>query len=480
MNDRPPSSASARWVVSAVAIALVTFLTACGNPVSAPPQPPDGPADAGSEPITDGGSDDAGTGDGNDGGGDGGFVISFELQFGTAADDELTGVVAASDGTVFAFGYLEGNANGANDGPTGSADALVLKRTPGAESVQQFLLASGGDGTDTFEAALLEQEGLTLVGRTRGAFPGAINAGKFDTFVARMQSDGTFDPGVIQFGDERPQHPRSLVRAANGSLAVSGYNEVYIPTNYVEAFEDPTLAFLGGEGTAEVPWTIESDVRFESPINDFALGAVAATDGSGDVFVARHHAAGTRRGAWVIRFSSTGQVVWERILSGGAFDAATAVAIAPTGEIVVVGSGFRKFVKSYGAQDVFVVWLDPVSGEMLRAGQAGGTESEWAHAVAVDDRGHVFVAGYTLGEVAAPYQGDADLMVLEFDATGTWVGAWQAGTPQWDELQGITVLSDGSIVVAGNTDGELVPGQRVDGRDALLLQLQRAAPASAE
>ncbi|MGA9523540.1 MAG: hypothetical protein WBV82_18910 [Myxococcaceae bacterium] len=71
-------------------------------------------------------------------------------------------------------------------------------------------------------------------------------------------------------------------------------------------------------------------------------------------------------------------------------------------------------------------------------------------------------------------------MVIEFDATGNWVGAWQTGTPQWDELQGISVLADGSIVVAGNTDGELVAGQHVEGRDALLLQLQRADPAPAE
>ena len=473
----PGTPHSSRHLLSLFASTLLLTLVACANPEPDPVTSIDG----GSDPVIDAGTDtDGGTesdggldtdGGSDTDGGQGSFTATFELQFGTAQDDVLNGVVAAEDGTVFGFGFAGGSQDKENDGPIGAADAVVVKRAPGAAGVQQFRLSSAGNATDSFESALIEDGTLTLVGRTRGAFPPAVNAGKFDTFVAKMGGEGTFASGVMQFGDERSQHPRNLLRTSNGGLAVSGYNEIYVPTNYVEAYEDPTLAFLTGSGTAESPWAIGRDLRFDTPITDFALGAVAAKDDSGDVFVARYHSGGTKRGAWVIRYSPSGDVVWERILSGGLYDSANALAIAPTGELVVAGSGFRKFVKSYGGQDVFVLWLDPVTGDLLRSAQAGGTEADWTHAIAVDARGHVFVAGYTLGDVAASNSGEADLMLLEFDASGAWVRGWQDGTAGWDELAGIALLPSGELVVTGSTTSEFVAGQRVGGWDALMLQL---------
>jgi hypothetical protein len=70
--------------------------------------------------------------------------------------------------------------------------------------------------------------------------------------------------------------------------------------------------------------------------------------------------------------------------------------------------------------------------------------------------------------------GGADAFVRKYDAAGAEVWTRQFGTASGDFAYSVSVGSDGSVLVAGNTDGTL-PGQSSAGSgDAFVMNLARA------
>jgi len=87
--------------------------------------------------------------------------------------------------------------------------------------------------------------------------------------------------------------------------------------------------------------------------------------------------------------------------------------------------------------------------------QTGTADSDGAWMVAVGDDGSVLVAGYTLGDLGGTHAGGFDAFVRKYDAAGTELWTRQFGTEGNDIAYSVSVGSDGSVVVAGRTDGDL-------------------------
>jgi hypothetical protein len=113
---------------------------------------------------------------------------------------------------------------------------------------------------------------------------------------------------------------------------------------------------------------------------------------------------------------------------------------------------------STDSTDVFVAKLD-AQGNYLWAVRAGGELEDFATALALDNTGHVFVAGhfksYSLGfgpGVPALFNssGGYEVFVARLDAaTGAWQWARRAGGRGNDLTQGLAVDPAGSVYVAG-------------------------------
>jgi hypothetical protein len=140
-----------------------------------------------------------------------------------------------------------------------------------------------------------------------------------------------------------------------------------------------------------------------------------------------------------------------------------AVAADAQGNVIVVGSTTGSFAdvanpeQSYGA---FVARYSP-SGQLLWArrildqGNGFGVE-EGAYGVAVDAAGNIYVTGENLnalpGELAA---GNLDVFIAKFDTGGNRVWAHQFGSSRLDHARGIAVDANGNAVITGYSDGQL-------------------------
>ncbi|MBN1210729.1 MAG: SBBP repeat-containing protein [Myxococcaceae bacterium] len=392
------------------------------------------------------------------------------MQFGTALGDEALALGTGPDGALYVAGFENGVMGQSNLGPEGQARGFVLR--VGASGQVEWRRSLDTPGVDAVEALVVEPGGARVwaAGRTTGAFEGFSAKGQFDGFLASLTAEG-MSRVEFQWGDERPQHPVRLSLEPGGAVVVAGYDDIYVPSNYVEAWEDPFLLRLerGSEGAWGQAWLQSRDSNESDMHTGVSVGQGAESYVSGNIL------AGASRGAFVQRRDTRGEVVWSRWLSQFQFDTAAAVVALPGGDVVVAGTTFGAVGDQplRGDQQAYVARLDGATGETRWVTQAGTPGSEFVTALAVDARGHAYVAGDTGGrfEGATGEQGDADPFVLEFGSDGVLLGTWQHGSAGGgdDHVADVAVDACGRVFIAGYTRGAFIAGSAASGdRDAFL------------
>lgn len=409
-----------------MALAAATLLTACGGGSSTPSETmclalPDGPS-----VRTDGG--------------------------GSAWND----VLIDRDGQLWLAGH-DGAGPGLSVEPQGDTRA-VLWRVDRSGAVRW----SSGDlfqtaGTDAFESMAENGAGVVhAIGRTTGVFAGHANAGKSDLFVT--WSDGAASGvawAVAQFGNERPQHPRRAAFHPGGALVVAGYDDEYVPTNYVEAWTDPFATAVlprrgaGGLGEVGTLW----HHQFATPQPDLVDGLALAADGVSTYVTGQF--GGSEKGMFVRRLDARGQAVWTARYSRGALDHIAAIVPLPDGTLWIGGSVYGSFhgARSQGQQDVFVARIDPADGHVLAAWQFGTSQADWLADLRVDGDGNLVLLGETMGafEGATNPDGGSDLFALRVAKDGRLLAARQWGAAGDEAAARLAVDACGNVVAVGST-----------------------------
>jgi len=131
-------------------------------------------------------------------------------------------------------------------------------------------------------------------------------------------------------------------------------------------------------------------------------------------------------GAFVVKVTPSGTVEWARALIGPGAAHAFALAVGPSGEIVVVGefSGDMDFgvgqAASAEGNDGFIWGLDEAGAPQWveTFGGSAGDDAEWARDVAIDAEGNIAITG--------AYTGAAELGGVELPDAGFPSGAFVA------------------------------------------------------
>ncbi len=149
---------------------------------------------------------------------------------------------------------------------------------------------------------------------------------------------------------------------------------------------------------------------------------------------------------WVAKFSTAGVLEWNVTWGGNGTDKAYDVAVDNNGNVFVSGS-----TDSWTGVNGTQVWVAKFStaGVLQWNVTWGGIGGDRANCIAVDNNGNVFVAGSSI------IWGDANAIqvwVAEFSAAGAleWNVTW--GGTATDEAYDITVDNHGSVFVAGRTN----------------------------
>jgi len=106
-----------------------------------------------------------------------------------------------------------------------------------------------------------------------------------------------------------------------------------------------------------------------------------------------------------------------------------------------------------GGSDIFLAKLSP-SGAHLWSKSFGSASSDQANGVAVDSSGDLVVTGYFFGTVdfgggALQSFDDADIFLAKFSSGGTHLWSQRYGNSFFDGGSGVTVDSEGNIIMTG-------------------------------
>ncbi len=186
--------------------------------------------------------------------------------------------------------------------------------------------------------------------------------------------------------------------------------------------------------------------------SDEATEVAVAPDGSVYVTGSTQGVAGD---VLLLKFSPVGSLLWQLRWGGAGTERGESVAVGADGSVYLVGG-----TSSFGTGSDLVVLKFTHAGTLVWQQTWGPARGD---GVAVGPDGNVYVAGG-----AARPGGGADVILLSLAPAGTllWQRAYSAGQIA-DARGGLTVAADGSIYVA---DGLQEPERQIVDLDALLVK----------
>jgi hypothetical protein len=401
--------------------------------------------------------------------------------FGGGGFDEATDVLVGPNGLIYVSGYENGTFGQSSVDPSGNARGIInayeyRSASQSLEKVSGRTFGSSHSSAEVIEALALHPSAsgssfdIYFAGRTNGPYAGT-HAGQFDTFAGWLPPSG--NSPRIQQGTVRPQHPRRLVVTASRDLIIGGYDDIYIPSNFVEAWEDPFVTKVRRSGAGLTPvagWPIYSN----TPNSDVVLGMAAAPHDGAPIYLAGTTLTGSGRGMFVKKFGADGALEWHSQQSPVGLDVAAALAVLPDDNVLFAGATYLQLgEQSFGEQDAVVRLLTP-NNQVLWTKQYGTEFSEILTDMTVDAAGDIYLVGETLGsfDPLVPNQGESDIFVLKLSPNGDLKAAFQLGSEGDDHPSSIAVGADGNIYVAGYTTAKLFANRdHVGGRDGFVFRV---------
>lgn len=366
-----------------------------------------------------------------------GQSLLWAAQFGSPAQDFPMG--AASDGTGGLF------VTGMTGGPENHADAFVARLDRSGSRL--WIRQTGANSSEFATAAAPGHEGgVIITGYTDGNLAGT-SAGRSDVFVALYSAVGDVI-WIRQIGGPENEQPWGLAADGHGGVFVAGLtSSSLVGSSYggVDAF----IARFSSAG--ELLWIRQ----FGTGVRDEASALLP--DGAGGVFLA-----GTTTGslggpnlegndAYLARFDAEGNRLWHRQFGSASTEWANALTHDGQGGVYVSGPVHRPAPAGW---DTFLARFS-VDGAQEWLREFGTTANEYAHALAPDGEGGVYIAGDTYGSLGGPSAGDSDTFLVKFNADGIQTWAHQHGTPGRDLGRCIFADGTGGVFLADQTDGGL-------------------------
>lgn len=273
----------------------------------------------------------------------GGLVWS--RQFGSASDDQPTGISSDGSASIYVTGYTFGSLAGSH----GGEDAFIRKYRTDGSTV--WTLQFGSSDDDFAKGISADALGNVYVaGWTWGSLEGT-NAGGGDAFIRMYDSDGGVQ-WTRQFGTSSYEEALSVSADGLGNCYVVGRTGGDLEgTNAGQG--DAFIRMYDTNGNLR--WTRQ----FGTSSDDQALSVSA--DGAGNVYVSGETGgdlAGTSAGgadAFVGKYDENGTLLWMRQLGTSSNDSSYGVSPDRLGNVYIAGKTRGSFTgTNAGWDDIFL------------------------------------------------------------------------------------------------------------------------------
>ena len=196
-------------------------------------------------------------------------------------------------------------------------------------------------------------------------------------------------------------------------------------------------------------------------VNDNANALTTGLDGS--IYVCGYTGGAldgqTSRGdldAFVTKYSADGTKAWTKLLGSSYDDRATALTTGLDGSIYVAGQTIGVLDGQTSSNGDAFITKYSADGTKAWTKLLGSSGNEEAHALTTGLDGSIYVSGQTSGAFDGQTDsGGTDAFLTKYSADGTKAWTKLLGTASSDYAQALTAGLDGSIYVAGHTDGAL-------------------------
>ena len=338
-------------------------------------------------------------------------------QIGTAAEESAASVATDSQHNVYVTGYTRGTLPGSANANQGASDIYLIKYDQNGNRRWTRQLGSGsmeyamGVGVD-------ENDEVVIAANTYGTVPGAGgSAGGVDYVIARYDTNGNL-LSVIQEGTSADDFANDV--------AIGDAGNIYIAGETSGALSGPS------NGLADIFVAKYNRSLGQLWIRQRGTGATdsarsIAVNADGQVFVCGHtsgsldgHANQGQTDAFLLRYDANGAWAWTDQRGTSSYDFANHVAVSASGGPYTTGFTEDSLDGNFhaGLEDAFVM-KHGKGGAWRWTRQMGTTAQDQGAAIAVNSSDHVYVAGYTLGNLGGvPNAGLWDAFVIKFDSAG--------------------------------------------------------------
>ena len=359
-------------------------------------------------------------------------------QFGTENQDEPLAVSLDSEENAYITGRTDSN-------------AFITKYNSSGIRLWSYQFGTPSEDVAVDVMADTEHNRIYVAGYTYGAFPGHTNRGYADAFLRAYDSEGN-ELWTQQFGTAFADSTLRLARGPDGKIYVAGQ----LNGSFVAKFD------VNGDELWLCPfWGYATGMAIDNAGNLLITGSTRYGGIPGQIGVGGEDAFVTKCD------SEANEIITWQFGTGGA-DSADDIAIGPDGAIYMVGivNGALPGQTHLGGSDLFLMGLSdiPAASHSLPAGvdwalQLGTNVEDEAHAIGIDGKGNVYVAGKTYGEFPgyenSSWSGGWDAFVSKWSRDGKRRWTVQFGTGMGTMVSDLAVDGAGNQYIAGTTGGAL-------------------------
>jgi hypothetical protein len=392
--------------------------------------------------------------------------LIWTKQWGTSLNDSGTGVAVDSSGNIYVCGCSNSSMDGiANQG---GFDAFLRKFDSAGNWIWTKTLATSSDD-EASGIAVDSNDFIYVTGQTNGDLNGNIRAGSVNAFIAKFDSSGS-----IQW----TKMSGTIMGEVGMAVAVDNSGNVYVMgvtyENDVNPFHPGNSdVFLSKYDPAGL---LQWRHLISSTEGDFGYGLAA--DNHSDIFITGHTGGNlngnTNAGgadAFIVKYSSTGALLWTRTLGSSGDDLARSVTVDPSGNAYITGytNGNLEGNINQGNGDAFIAKYDS-SGNLQWTKLLGSSGQEFGYAIKADSDGSVYVSGSTDGNLDGNSNaGQTDIFLAKYDSAG--LKKWSKTIGSLESESGFAVdVRNSNIYITGTTAGNLDDYTNLGSSDVFLLK----------
>ena len=350
------------------------------------------------------------------------FKTNWEKTFPNAGKEAFHAILEATNGYLVAVGETSSKTRGGSDG------LVVISDHSTGQTLAEVRL--GGPKDDALYAVAQTFDGhFLLAGTTASA-----GAGNSDAWLVLVDERGQ-KIWETTFGSPGRDECRQMLLLPDGSLLLAGHRDGQKAGDiWLLKVQDKTVLWEKNIGTDQFK----------------TLSGLAATTDGGVVFCGNtgKKAENGADNVFLAKVDAKGALVWEKFFGGKEWDEALSLLATRDGGFALAG-----LTKSKGAGDLDC-WLIKTNRDGFQQWDQtyGGNDADIAHALVQTDEGGFLLAGATKSHRSGARSFAAFL--VQTSPGGDLIWKQSFGKDKEDVFSAARILHDGSVVLAGTTNGD--------------------------